>query len=119
MTQQPDHDDQTVVSVTVARSGGIAGMTRRWAAAAPPGDPQTWTRLVDECPWDQCGDDGAAAARATTSAPPRGADRFTWSVEAVVGGGSPRRAALREGDASGPWRTLIDAVREAAASSPR
>ncbi len=93
------------VSVTVVRSGGFAGLTRRWGVQAPPADAQWWCTLVEACPWD---DD--TGARPTT-----GADRFSWSVQASLRG-APRRAELTESEASGPWRTLIDAVREASES---
>lgn len=94
--------------MTVVRSGGFAGLTRRWGVQAPPGDAQWWCTLVEDCPWDDA--PGAAASPAT------GADRFTWSVQANLRG-TARRAELTESEASGPWRTLIDAVRTASDSA--
>ena len=38
---------------------------------------------------------------------------FAWSVRATLPDAS-RHAELTEDEASGPWRALIDAVREAA-----
>ncbi|MBN9178451.1 MAG: hypothetical protein J0I43_13955 [Microbacterium sp.] len=109
MTQEPDRGEGTAavaaVTVTVERSGGIAGMTRRWTVVAPPADPAPWLRLVEDCPWDD-------------PAPPtahRAADRFSYRVSARVPG-AEHRAEIAESDASGPWRDLIDAVR---ASSSR
>ena len=100
----PDAAD-VVVAVTVSRSGGIAGMTRRWAVQAPPADPDRWRALVAECPWDQAGEGTDP-----------GADRFAWTVRATLRHTS-RRAELTETDVSGPWRALIDAVRAASASA--
>ena len=96
--------DEAVVTVTVVRSGGIAGIPRRWGVeAAAGGDADRWCALVDDCPWDQGpthdGRDG-------------GADRFAWSVRATTPEAT-RRAELTETQAQGPWRALIDAVREA------
>ena len=109
-TQDPDLFASTpsdarrpAVAVTVIRSGGIAGITRRWSVQAPPLDPESWTALVADCPWDDAGDAGDA----------RGADRFSWTVEAALPG-IVHRAMLVESRAEGAWRTLIDAVREAA-----
>lgn len=92
------------MAVTVSRSGGIGGMTRRWAVQSQSAeDAAQWRDLVEACPWDQCGD-----------APSGGADRFVWSVRATLPDAA-RHAELTEDEASGPWRALIDAVREAAA----
>lgn len=100
MTQEAEPHD-VVVAVTIVRSGGFAGLTRRWAVTAPPADAEQWITLVDECPWDDDRD-----------GTPDGADRFAWSVQATLPDAS-LRADLTETQASGPWRTLIDAVREA------
>lgn len=97
-------DDEQVVAVTVVRSGGFAGLTRRWGVRAPGADAEHWIALVDDCPWDACEETA-----------PDGADRFTWSLHATLPH-EEHHAALSETQASGPWRTLIDAVR--AASSP-
>lgn len=102
MTQDPEHAD-IVVAVTVVRSGGFAGLTRRWGVSAPPADAKRWRSLVDDCPWDE---DGIRA--------PEGADRFAWSVRATLPDAS-LRADLTETQVAGPWRILIDAVREASA----
>ncbi|MBM7828915.1 protealysin inhibitor emfourin [Microbacterium aurum] len=107
MTNDPEPaggEPDAVVAVTVSRSGGIAGMTRRWAVQSQSAeDAAQWRALVEACPWDEC-----------DSARPTGADRFAWSVRATLPDAS-RHADLTEDQASGPWRTLIDAVREAAA----
>jgi len=97
------------VRVSVSRSGGVAGLTRRWSVAAPPQEPAAWTALVESCPWD-----AAAAADEVTPGSPRGADRFTdrftWTIEVDLAGRS-HRAVVPETQVQGPWRALIDAVR--------
>ena len=119
MAQQPDDGpgDAGVsrdaggpaVAVTVVRSGGLAGMRRRCVVEADASDADPWIALVEACPWDDC---GSASARAASN--PRGADRFSYRLSARVRG-AERQADLAESDAVGPWRTLIDAVREASA----
>lgn len=53
----PPGDDQVVVAVV--RSGGVAGIRRRWTVAAPPEDAGVWIALIDSCPWDSPSDDAA------------------------------------------------------------
>ena len=84
--------------VTVVRSGGIAGMRRRWRAQPSAADLPRWRELVAGCPWD-------APVPAAT-----GADRYTWHIVAEDGA-RPREAALPDGSLDGPWRRLVDAVR--------
>ncbi|GAA4489182.1 protealysin inhibitor emfourin [Microbacterium panaciterrae] len=92
------------VLILVARSGGIAGMTRRWSVEPADGEAQHWMALVDRCPWD---DEPAAGT---------GADRFVWRIEAHV-----RRVRheqiIPEEHLQGPWRDLVDAVRAAGADT--
>lgn len=99
---EPGPTGEPAVAVTVVRSGGIAGIPRRWGVEVPAEDAGPWRALVEECPWGEC------------EAPSDGADRFSWSVRARLPDAS-LRADLSEDQASGPWRTLIDAVREASA----
>jgi len=104
MAAEPE--DAPAVAVTVVRTGGLAGLSRRWHAVG--GEESDLVALVYRCPWDDCGEDAAA---------PEGADRFTWSVSAVCGS-EERHAELAEHDLDGPWRELVDAVRERARSVP-
>jgi hypothetical protein len=60
-------------------------------------------------PWNSCPD-------LRRSCPSRGADRFTWTIEARIDGRS-HRAIVSEADAQGAWRALIDAVRAATPSA--
>ncbi|WP_431802406.1 protealysin inhibitor emfourin [Microbacterium sp. bgisy203] len=107
--QDAPADTERTVAVTVVRTGGIAGMRRRWGVEAADADADPWIALVDACPWDAC----VAAPHATT-----GADRFAYSVSARMPK-AEHHAELAESEASGPWRTLIDAVRDASTPSPR
>lgn len=107
MAAEPEDAPEVLpeVAVTVVRTGGVAGLSRRWHAA---GDAASGlVDLVERCPWDACDEEAPAA--------PEGADRFTWSVSAVRGP-QERHADLAEHDLDGPWRELIDAVRALARS---
>jgi hypothetical protein len=88
------------VWVSVVRSGGFAGLTRRWSVTPAPHDESRWLSLIADCPWD-----------AVTTSPPA-PDRFCWSVTAAAEQAT-RTAELAEPDVEGPWRALIDAVRDA------
>jgi len=103
--EPPEAGSHPVVRVTVARSGGIAGLTRRWSVTAPPHEPAEWVALVQRCPWESSEDPTGAASDAQ-----RGADRFTWTIDVDLDGRS-HRAVIPETRADGPWRALIDAVR--------
>ena len=114
-TRQDDDDlpghagaDDVLVIVTVTRTGGIAGLRRTWRAEAGGDDAATWITLIEGCPWD--------ALRFERFA--EGADRFMWSVDARCGP-EERRAELADSAVQGPWRELIDAVREAGSPVPR
>lgn len=92
-------DDAALVVVLVERTGGIAGLTRRWRAEARDPEAKAWQELIDACPWD-------APARAM-----RGADRFRWRVHAAAGG-TDREAEFGDAALDGAWRRLVDRVRE-------
>ncbi|CAN7217869.1 hypothetical protein LJR045_000761 [Microbacterium sp. LjRoot45] len=124
MSQPADRTDETAaelaLSIRVERTGGFAGLTRRWSATPPPDEADHWRTLIDACPWDAAspgaGADAAAGsdvgAGADVGATTGGADRFCWTVVA----GTPESehtAVLPETDLGEPWRRLIDSVREA------
>ncbi len=97
---------RSTVAVTVIRTGGFAGLRREWRAEADEREASHWVSLIEECPWD------AVAIGVGT----RGADLFVWRLDARFG--DRRHAAeLADPDVQGPWRTLIDAVRDAGAPS--
>ncbi|MBS1895833.1 MAG: hypothetical protein JSS88_00360 [Actinobacteria bacterium] len=94
-----DTDTDDGVAIRVARSGGIAGMTRRWSVQ-PAGDAEHWMLLVDRCPWDE------------KPPPGTGADRFVWRIEARIRR-ERHEQVIPEEHLSGPWRDLVEAVRAA------
>lgn len=84
--------------ILVVRSGGFAGVSREWRVQ-PDGDSADWMTLIDACPW----------GRDTTD--PASRDRFTWRIEARWHRGR-RTASVPDRDLDGPWRELVDRVRE-------
>ena len=102
-----DGADDLVVIVTVTRTGGIAGLRRMWRAEAGADDASPWITLIEGCPWDALRFERFAA----------GADRFMWSVDARCGP-QERQAELADSAVQGPWRELIDAVRDAGSPVP-
>lgn len=84
------------LTVLVVRSGGVAGLSRRWAVDEPdPGDD--WIALIEACPWDAVGTDEAAR------------DRFTWRIEARMAE-RRRQASVPDRELTGPWRSLVERV---------
>ncbi|WEK61764.1 MAG: hypothetical protein P0Y60_03095 [Candidatus Microbacterium colombiense] len=88
------------VVIAVVRSGGVAGISRRWRVEAEPSQVPEWIALIESCPWD---DDTDAAA---------GADRFVWSIR-VRTPAERRERELPDSQLAGPWLTLVQAVRDA------
>lgn len=84
------------VRIQVTRSGGVAGIRRGWCVESQEAD--AWEPLVAACPWD---------------AEPEcvGADRFVWLIE-VAAPPPVRTARLPAGAVHGPWRELVERVRE-------
>ena len=111
----PTNDDDPTtaaadLSVSVERSGGFAGLVRRWVVTVDPPDADRWYALIDACPWPQ-----AASPESPPTIQPPGADRFCWTVSATAAR-ERREASLSEQELDGPWRALVDAVRDAGAS---
>ncbi|MFE7845985.1 protealysin inhibitor emfourin [Microbacterium sp. NPDC057407] len=90
------------VAVLVTRTGGFAGLTKRWRAEPPESEASEWIALISQCPWDAV----------ETTGNPRGADRFTWAIHARCGEEHEHDAELADDDLVGAWRQLVDAVRE-------
>ncbi|KSU54125.1 hypothetical protein M3672_04625 [Microbacterium enclense] len=99
---QPDAESAERLTIIVVRSGGIAGLSKQWRAEADADHAPRWRELVESCPWD------------AASAPPSGADRYQWRIEVHHGGAPVHQARLGDGQVQGPWRTLVDEVRQAA-----
>lgn len=92
--------------IVVVRSGGFAGVSRRWRVEPAPAEQPRWTALVERCPWD-----------APEQHPDAGADRFVWTVRARVSDSELQRE-LPESELTGAWRELVEAVRESGERVP-
>jgi len=101
-TPRSEQDDSRVL-IAVVRTGGIAGIRRHWQVEPAHDEVSHWIELIDRCPWEApCPDS-------------RGADRYIWSIRARTPEAS-RERDLPESALDGPWRRLVDAVRESATS---
>lgn len=96
-------DGERRIVVLVVRTGGIAGIARRWKVEPDAKDAGDWIELIDRCPWDQ-----------ECPAQP-GADRYVWSIRARTPA-AKREQDVPESALEGPWRRLVDAVRAASGS---
>jgi hypothetical protein len=88
--------------ITVARSGGFGGLSPTWTVtASEESDVDSWLSLVESCPWD--------AAEPDDGEP----DRFVYTIRVLQPeAAEPRDARVPEREV-GPWRDLIDRVKEA------
>ncbi|MEH3088125.1 MAG: hypothetical protein PGN24_00545 [Microbacterium arborescens] len=100
MPQPIDDDSASGLRIEVERTGGIAGMRRRWRVEPSHREHDAWLGLIALCPW---------SPDASPAVAPSGADRFHWTI--VVDDAGERRVAELAGDPDGPWRGLVDAVR--------
>lgn len=89
------------VLVIVTRTGGFAGLRREWRAQPSIEDEPRWIALIKSAPWGAETDES------------RGADRFTWRIDAQYGP-HERTIELPEHAVQGPWQDLIEQVRGAA-----
>lgn len=99
-TETPGDADETRIVVAVVRTGGLAGLRRRWRAEPDPEQTPHWRELVERCPWDEPIDEGT------------GADRFVWSIHARLLD-EQREQVIPDSRLDGAWRDLVDAVRAA------
>lgn len=87
------------MKISVVRSGGFAGLSLTWAVQVDEqSDPQSWTSLIEDLPWH--------TSRHQAPAHP---DRYVYRIRV-----SRRRITLAEQEVTGPWRELVEKVREAA-----
>jgi hypothetical protein len=106
MSESPQPTDpepsSALVVIAVVRSGGIAGIPRRWRVEASADDDGAaeWIDRIDRCPWD-----------AEIESSP-GADRFQWTIRARTPS-ERREREIPDGALSGPWLDLVEAVRAA------
>jgi hypothetical protein len=97
---QGESADDGRITVTIVRTGGIAGLRRQWTVEASGDDAPRWISLIEQCPWD---------APHTRDA---SADRYVWSVRARTREREFTRD-VADGELSGSWRALVEAVRGA------
>jgi hypothetical protein len=91
------------MKVSVTRSGGFAGLSRTWAVTVDEQpDADAWNNLLNQLPWNE---------RTTTAPQP---DRFVYEIRY-----SRRRVTLPEQQLTGPWRELVDRVRQAESGQSR
>ncbi|HKP07675.1 MAG TPA: hypothetical protein VJU58_10525 [Microbacterium sp.] len=125
MTENPSPDRTPspaapAVEVDVARTGGIAGITRRWSAQPPEAESPEWITLIDRCPWSEASTAAPGEDAGDAPAPPRPAarrqgpmpDGFVWFIRATWSGADAREAELPDDEVVGAWRELVDAVRD-------
>ncbi|WP_345801977.1 protealysin inhibitor emfourin [Microbacterium sp. AZCO] len=102
-TRSPERSTEPspTLVVAVTRTGGFAGLTKQWRAEPREDEASVWISLISRCPWDD------PAERDM-----RGADRFQWNIRAQCGDEDDREAELADSAVTGPWRELVDAVRD-------
>lgn len=99
----PPRDEAPAIAIVVTRTGGFAGLRRQWRVEPPAEEAARWVALIDRCPWDD-----------VDPQPPVGADLFAWHIRARCVTESEERehdARLQDPQVEGPWRDLIDEVR--------
>ena len=87
------------LTITVARSGGFAGLTREWSVSSAIDDAGELLALVDACPWRSIHPDRVSR------------DRFVYLITVRA----PRRrrtASLPEASLTGPWKSLVQRVQQ-------
>lgn len=98
----PDDASEQRIVIAVVRTGGLAGLRRRWRVEPEPPQAPQWTALIERCPWEE----------PPSGAQPVGADRYVWSIHARVRD-EQREQVLPDSALQGAWRDLVDAVRDA------
>lgn len=84
------------MKIVVSRTGGVAGVTRRWAVEIVDegAERSDWLVLIDACPWGEEESDASEP------------DRFLYVIRV-----DDREARLPERRVNGPWRQLVNRVR--------
>ena len=92
------------MKVTVTRSGGFAGIPRRWQVFVErEPDEEAWLVLLRTLPWDDVPRDAPQP------------DRYLYRIDWEPFGPAARdhrEAVIPEQDLTGAWRELVDRVRE-------
>lgn len=90
--------DELPFVITVARTGGFAGLRLEWTIeVSAPHEADRWRPIVEACPWDD----------ADTS--DRTPDGFVYDLRVA-----DHEAVVPERELDGPWRQLVDEVRRSA-----
>ncbi|WP_349898335.1 protealysin inhibitor emfourin [Parafrigoribacterium soli] len=85
------------MKIRVVRSGGIAGLSSHWEVTIDDRDDrESWLALLDRLPWQD------------VSTEQQQPDRYSYRIEC-----SRHRVTLPEQQLTGPWRELVDRVRDA------
>lgn len=93
------------LTITVVRSGGFAGLTRRWSVSSAVDDADDLIELVNACPWREVARDEKSR------------DRFIYVI--TVRAPRKRRAAtVPESSLTGPWKSLVQRVQEENSGPP-
>ncbi|MET4640131.1 protealysin inhibitor emfourin [Mycetocola sp. 2940] len=105
------------MKVTVTRSGGFAGIARRWQVSVEQEpDEESWIMLLRRLPWDEVPQEPAQPDRYLyrINCEPRqdGQDDGERSNRRESAIAQPREAVIPEQRLTGPWRELVDRVRE-------
>jgi len=88
------------MKITVTRTGGFAGLTSTWSIVVDEQpDSDSWRDLVESLPWND---------RPRSAPQP---DRYLYRIQC-----SRRRVTVPEQALEGPWRELVDRVRDRADS---
>jgi hypothetical protein len=115
-----DIEPASTLRITVTRSGGVAGLSPRWTveAEAEP-DVAEWLALVDSCPWDdeKADEDGGAdrfvyTIRVLMQPSDTGGDELPVGEGRRVSAAEERGARIPEKKLDGPWRELVDRVKD-------
>lgn len=85
--------------IRVVRTGGFAGLTREWRVTAGADERETWNPLIEACPWRSIPKDSISR------------DRFVWRIE-VKAPHKRRKAEVPDAALTGPWKELVERVRE-------
>lgn len=89
------------MKIQVWRSGGLLGRRVEWDVVVDEQpDPEQWYELVSGCPWHE---------QPVESPMP---DRYTYQIRC-----EPHEAVIPEQQLVGPWRELVERVRDASQPS--
>jgi hypothetical protein len=109
--QSPETRRGSTITVSVVRTGGVAGARREWRLKTRGDDVEQLVEQLDAMAWE------------TVAIDPGSRDRFVWKI--TVTGAARHRVTLPDAQVTGPWRELVERVQSdgetvtAARTSPR